>query len=141
MIEAFEKLDFLHVIRAVNPGIENVARFERRFVWSDVMEKLDLDVSHLFDALIILQVSDETKFHKLLSSLPNEVGRHFRVSRVYVYDGEESQGLADNDHADTFDLTLSIHPARMTDQVSTRVAFDQYFNEIRGVAEKFAQNG
>ena len=106
MIEAFKKLDFLRVLRAVNPGIENVARFERRY--SDIMQSLDQDVSHLFDALIVLEISDEAKFHELLSSLPNTGDRNFRVSRVYIYAGEQNEGLADKV---VFDLKLSIHPA------------------------------
>jgi hypothetical protein len=72
MIEAFRNLNFLNVVRAVNVGVENVARFERRYVWSDIMESLDQDITNLFDALIILEVSDEAKFHRLLSPLSSK---------------------------------------------------------------------
>ena len=139
MIKSFDKVEFLTVVRGVNAGIEAVHRFERRYVWSDIMESLgeSTDASHLFDALIIMNVKDEGRFHELLSLLPNDEGCHFRVSRVYMYLPE--QGLVDEDEPHLFDLKLSIHPRLMSDQVSARKAFDNYFDEIRRVVEEFAQ--
>jgi hypothetical protein len=139
MVEAFRKLDFVKLVGAINAGIEAVARFERRYVWSDIIEGLDQNALHLFDALIILEVSDESRFHDLLSTLPNDVGSHFRVSRVYIYSGKEDEGLAHKDDAYMFDLKLSIHPSLMNDQASTRKAFDSYFDAIRSAIEKFAK--
>jgi hypothetical protein len=137
MIEAFRKLDFLQVVRAVNAGVENVARFERRYVWSDVFESLGQDVTQLLHALIVLNVSDESKFHNLLSALPNDADFHFRVSRVYDYSGQKNEGLADQNSAHTFDLMLSIRPAIMSDQVSARKSFDSYFAAIRSTIQNF----
>jgi hypothetical protein len=137
MLKSFQKLDFLTGVQGVNAGLEEVHRFERRYVWSDIIESLvgTTSVSHLFDAQIIMNVKDETRFHKLLSLLPNEVDCHFRVSRVYMYVGD--QGLIEEDKPHLFDLKLSIHPGLMSDQVTARKAFDSYFEEIRKVVDEF----
>lgn len=137
LVETFRKVSFVKVIRAVNAGIESVARLERRYVWRDVLQKLDQDVSHLFDALIILDVADEEKFHDLLSTLPIGVEYHFRVSRVYVYSGDPDDGLGKADDSSLFDLKLTIHPILMTDQFATRQAFDRYFVAIRDAIDAF----
>lgn len=117
MVKAFEKLPFLRIIRSVNAGIESVPKFERRYAWSDIIKTIGADVTHLFDALLIIEVEDESQFHSLLSVLPNTVVHHFRVSRVYVYSGKKDEGLADKDDATMFDLKLSVHPIAIVDQL------------------------
>jgi hypothetical protein len=143
MIGAFHKCDFLRIVRAINPGVENLARFERRYAWADIMsdvtESADQDVTHLLDALITLVVSDESKFHDLLSTLPNSFGCHFRLGRVYIYAGEQDDGLADNNDSNMFDLKFSIDPQNMADQVAARKAFDRYFDAIRHAILNFAE--
>ena len=134
LLEAFTKLPFVRVVRGINAGVEDVHKFERRFVWSDLMDHIVADVMHLFDTLLILEVNDEKLFHDLLSLLPNDVNQHFRVARVYMYLPE--RGLSD-DGPPIYDLRLSIHPAFMRDEVSTRSAFNTYFDLIRGIVETF----
>ena len=134
LVGAFEKLSFLKVIRGTNAGIEYVHKFERRFVWSDIIRDINGEVTHLFDALLILEVTDEAHFHNLLTRLPNDVDQHFRVARVYVYLPE--RGLS-NDGPPMYDLQLSVHPILLNDQVTARRAFDEYFCAIREVVEGF----
>lgn len=135
MVLSFRKLDFVTVMRAANVQIEHVHRFERRFVWTDIVEELGIDVAHLFDALLVLRTSDEARLHKLLLELPIDIDGHFRISRVYVY--VPGRSLAEKDEI-IYDLKLSLHPHLITNRIATRAAFDSYFDQVRDAVEKFA---
>jgi hypothetical protein len=132
MIEAFKRLPFLRVMRGINVCVENVHRFERRYSWSDIVNDIGVNPSYLFDAKVIFSVDDEKEFHKLLSILPIGMDKHFRVARVYVY--MPDLGLSDEV---IYDLTLSLHPADMTNQATIRREFNKYFEEISATVGAF----
>jgi Restriction endonuclease len=133
MVEAFERLPYLRVSRAVNAGPEQIHRLARRFNWSDVIKELGIDVDNLFSALLILDVSDDAKFHALMARLPNDVDRHFRLARAYIYLPDTGRDTSEDEYI--YDLRFTLHPAVMTNQQSTRMAFNSYFDAIRTAIE------
>jgi len=133
MTEAFRKLPYLRVLRAVNCNLESLPRFERRYNWSDLISELDVDIDNIFTATLILEVDDIDRFFKLLAKLPNDVDRHFRATRVYVFLPEKGLDSGPDEHL--FDLHLSLHPVMITDQRSSRTEFNTYFDEIRVIVE------
>ncbi|HWK67617.1 MAG TPA: restriction endonuclease [Rhizobiaceae bacterium] len=132
MVETLSKLPFMRVIRAVNAHIEDIHRFSRRFNWQDIIFELHVDVESLFNALLILDVSDDDAFHRFMSRFPNESGSHFRLGRVALY--LPDRGQVDKE-AHMYDLRLSVFPTEMANQWMARNAFNDYFRKVTSIAE------
>lgn len=131
MVDAFRRVPFLKLLRAANACPELVVRLERRFDWSDLTQEIDFEGDNVFTASLVITVWDVEQFFKLLEKLPNDVGRHFRVSRVYVFLPES--GLDTSEDENLFDLRLMLHPMEAQDQRSTRAAFNKYFTDITSI--------
>lgn len=132
MVEALSKLPFMRVARAVNAHIEDAHRFSRRFNWQDIVFELRVEAESLFNAYMILDVSDDDAFHRFMARFPNDFGAHFRLGRVALY-------LPDQGHVDKedyiYDLRLSIFPTEMANQWDARKAFNDYYLRIAAAAE------
>lgn len=133
MVDSVKLLPYLRVIRAVNCNVEVLWRMERRFDWSDLLKEFDADTDNIFTATLTLGVRDQAKFFDLLKKLPNEINRHFRVSKVFVFLPDTV--LATDDGELIFDLRLMIHPALMSNQRAIRAEFIAYFDSIKQVID------
>lgn len=134
MVEQFERVPFVEVMRGINAGIEHVHKFSRRFVWSDLIFSDDIVAENLFSAKLILRVSDEAKLHNLLARIPIDVEKHFRIGKVELYFPEEGRIV---EKEPIYDLHLSIHPTLLSDRYAAREAFDEYFREIAAAIKKY----
>jgi hypothetical protein len=139
MADAFRQLKYLHVMRAVNCNLEALPRFEQRYDWSDLLQEFDIESDNIFTATVILDVFDINRFFNLLSKLPNDVDYHFRATRVYIFLPEKGLVSAEDEHI--FDLHISIHPALLTDQRTSRARFNSYFDRIRAIIDEETSAG
>jgi hypothetical protein len=94
----------------------------------------DVDVENFLTASLILDIKDQAKFFHLLSRIPNDVERHFRASRVYVF--VPGKGLDSDPNEFLFDVRLRIDPVDLTNERTARKAFNAYFDDIRKVIER-----
>lgn len=131
LVELFKKLSFVKVMRYANSNPESVNKLERRFNWSDVMDRLGVDIQNLFSALVVIEVIDESKFHELISKFQNDFHHHFRLGRVSAYLGD--RGVNNSRSNPIYDLHLQVHPVLMTNQMKARREFNAYFDAIRTV--------
>lgn len=134
MADAFKRVPFLAVVRSINASCESVVKLERRFDWSDLADELDFQFDNVFTATLTLDVEDVNAFFSLLEKLPNDVMRHFRASRVYIFLPET--GLNTGEDEFLFDVRFTLHPAVTKSQRSTRIAFNEYFAEITAILEQ-----
>lgn len=126
-ISKLEKMDFLTVMRAVNCSPECISKLQRRFVWTDIIDNLKVDPENLLSATVTMSVSDNTKFHEMVSHFPQGDGGVFRLSRVYVYTFD---GLDFDEDEYVYDLCISILPPELTNEYQSRKVFDEYFTKI-----------
>ncbi|MCC5605177.1 restriction endonuclease [Nostoc favosum] len=134
MVAAIIRLEYLTLKRAVNCNPEILPKMERRFVWSGLLRELDTDSNNIFTAKLVVDVHDKEKFFDLLSRIPNDAGRGFRASHVYIFLPEA--GLSTPPGELLFDVILFIHPERISNQRSVRNEFNAYFAEITDIIER-----
>ena len=126
-----KKIPYARLLSARNCAPEVLTKFEKRFVWTDVLDHLNVNPDNILTATLIFRVTDQNKFLELLSRIPNSVNRHFRVSRVFVF--MPGEGHRDEPDETIFDLRLMLHPMTMTNERAIRKAFNSYFDEIAAV--------
>jgi Restriction endonuclease len=137
MVESIKKLPFVALMRASNARPEDVHRFERRFAWPDLAFELDIDIENLFMARLILRVTDDALWHKLLAQLPISIEAHFRPARAEIY---TPSGRIHEGEEPIYDVTLSVLPILMTDRWVARKTFNDYFDAIRKAVEQFSSD-
>lgn len=130
----FSELDFLHIIRAVNAGIEDLDKFHAKRKWSDLIFEMDIQTDRFFSAWFLFEAKDDKKFHQLVSMLPQHVLYSFRLTKPYIYipdkNGSSSKLSQDDSTDNLYELTLSLHPAELGNKFIAREKLNEYFELI-----------
>jgi hypothetical protein len=139
-VGALRSVHNLRLLRSENARIEDLTRFNLRKNWSSVIEDIGLETDRFFSALFLIEPKREDEFMKLVSFFPQSVFNHFRLTRVYVFvpsdEGEGSERSSVEDES-LFELTLSIHPGAITDMVTGRSLFNDYFSALADAVDAY----
>jgi hypothetical protein len=132
-LTALRALPFIKMANGSNASAEYLHRFERRRKWNDILGDIGWSGTNFFDVKLTIAVSDETAFHKLLATFPQEIEAHFRLAKAIIYlpGGERS------DDDSVFDLTLSVHPAIPNNQWEFRAEMDAYLARLKSAVLSF----
>ncbi len=142
--DSFEKLNtkisslpFVRLVRSCNAQIEDLDKFNLLRDWSELIADLDFETDRFFSAWFLIKTDNETEFHKLISYFPQGIDRHFRLNKAYIY-VPDSSGRSELDHEDgLYELTLSIHPAIVTNKFMGRKELNEYFLQITDSVSSF----
>jgi hypothetical protein len=132
----FSELSFLHLMRASNARMEDLDKFHLQRNWSDLIFSLDIDTNRFFSAWFLFDVKNVDKFHQLISYIPQHVLYNFRLTKAYIYmPGDDDRSRLDSGEDEyMFELTMSIHPAELSNKFAAREKLNEYFElAIRGV--------
>lgn len=136
LVEKFKELDFLRLIRSTNARLEDLDKFHLQRNWADLISTLDIDTDRFFSAWFLFEVKDVSRFHKLISCIPQHILYSFRLTRAYIYvpdDNDRSKLDSDEDEY-LFELTMSIHPAELSNKFTSREKLNEYFAlAIKGI--------
>jgi hypothetical protein len=138
MLRAFAQLPFLSVIWGCNVQVEEIRKFERRFVWSSIMQSDNVSVDHMFNASILITVLDKQKFFRLMKEVPQLVEKHFRVSKRFTF--LPDTGLSEDDD-DIYEITFDLHPILLESEHSIRREFNGYFEQIEIALNAYVNSG
>lgn len=130
--EKFKELDFCRLMRSSNARLEDLDKFHLQRNWSELMSSLDIETDRFFSAWFIFDVSNVDRFHELVSYIPQYVLYNFRLTRAYIYLPEsDNRSVLDSDDDEyIFELTLSIHPAELSNKFIAREKLNEYFDLI-----------
>ncbi|MFM0433719.1 restriction endonuclease [Paraburkholderia aspalathi] len=133
-------LSFVKSVRGVNAQLENIDKFHARRDWQSVISKYELYEDRFFSVWFFLVVADEEAFHKMLSTFPLGFEAHFRVAKLCLYlpndDDTGSERMADGVNA-SYDLTISMDLARVTDAFSGRSTLNAYLSRLSDAVEAY----
>jgi hypothetical protein len=138
MLKAFAQLPFLSVIWGRNVQVEDIRKFERRFVWSSIMQNGNVSVDHMFNASILITVLDKQKFFRLMKEVPQLVEKHFRVSKRFTF--LPDTGLSEDDD-EIYEITFDLHPVLLESEHSIRTEFNSYFEQIEVALNAYVNSG
>ena len=85
MVESLDSLPFLKVMNSWNAQPEQLHRFSRRRIWTDILQDINWKKGNFFDAQLRLAVSDEEQFHNFIKKIPQDIGSHFDLAKAYIY--------------------------------------------------------
>lgn len=124
--DAISNVAGITVIRAVNSNIEEIDRFYRQFNWSDIIAGLDIEPDLFFSARFYLVAERDRALLDLASYFPTGVDAHFRLTRAYIF--APVTGYIDDEAV--YELTISVHPALVSNKYDAREYLNRYFDEI-----------
>jgi hypothetical protein len=131
LVQKLSEIQFLRIIRSCNARMEDLDRFHRQRNWSELLESMDLEIDRFFSAWFLFEVEDEEKFHKFITFIPQDIGFHFRLTKPYIYLPNDNGGCEfSEDDRDLYELTLSLHPAELTDKHTAREKLNSYYERI-----------
>lgn len=141
LVKKFKEFDFIRLATSSNAYIEELEKFHFRRNWAELFEGLNLQSDRFLSAWFLFEVYDESKFHKLVSYIPNDFPNVFRLSKSYVYvpDGER-RSLWDEEEDNIFELTLKVPPCVAYDKVMTREKLNEYFELVVKGLELFKED-
>ena len=135
LCEALSLVPNIRVARAVNSSIEHLDKFCFLRNWYEIIKDLNIENDRFFSAWFFIEVYDEKEFINLINKLPFGVEAHFRLTKFYIvtpagYDGDE-----DN----LFEITISIHPAFVTNKFVGRDLLNKYFEELTQAIHEYVE--
>lgn len=143
LVASLNQLSFLKIVRSCNAQIEDLDRFHIRRNWSEVIEKLELEQDRFFSAWFLLSVNDDEKFHELITFFPQEIEKHFRLTKPYIYipaDGREGCVCDDGYFSESlYELTVSIHPSCIGNKITGRSLLNEYFLAISQAVDSYVK--
>ncbi|THT95305.1 restriction endonuclease [Lampropedia puyangensis] len=143
LVAKFSEIGFLRLVRASNARVEDLDKFHLQRSWSDLISSLDIDTDRFFSAWFLFDVQSVDKLHQLISYIPQHVLYSFRLTRAYIYlpeDNDRSRLDSDEDEY-LFELTMSIHPAELSNKFTAREKLNEYFElAIQGIGAFQANN-
>lgn len=129
MVNAFSKLDYVHIVRVINSSIEHIDKFYHPFNWSKVLTDISIEPDLFFSARILFTSTNFEDLTSLISKFPLGINEYFKLSKRYVFLPES--GLQEDE--DLYELTFSIHPALIKNKIDARSRLDKYFEEITNI--------
>jgi len=126
-------LPFLKIVRSCNARIEDLDRFHLKRNWSEIIEDLKLETDRFFSAWFLFNVENEAELHRLITFIPQQIERSFRLSRACIYIPSDDHKRSIRDAAPDeylYELTLSIHPSSIGNKISGRNLLNDYFLEV-----------
>lgn len=142
LVEKFEMLDFLKLLRASNARMEYIDKFHLQRNWADLISSLDIETDRFFSSWFLFDVTDVQRFHKMISYIPQHVLYSFRLTRAYIYLPSENDRSELNTSEDEylFELTMSIHPAELSNKFTAREKLNEYMELTAGRIGAFLAN-
>lgn len=133
MLEKINALPFVNVLNAWNAQPEELHRFARRRIWTDIMADLDWKRGNFFDAHLRLSVSEEQSFHDFIRTIPQDIGSHFDLARAFIY----MPGGELIDDGAVYNLDLSVSLVGSDNELKARRCLNEYFDQIAEAADNF----
>lgn len=132
LLKELEEVSFIKLVRKCNSYIECLDRFYVQKNWSEIIEELGIENDRFFSAWFLIKVTDDDAFHDLVSHFPQEIDKHFRLTRAIVYlpDDKPKRSVRSKDSDLLYELTLSIHPSIVGNKVTGRSFLNEYFEEL-----------
>ncbi len=129
LVKEFQAVDFLRLMRSTNARVEDLDKFHLQRNWAKLISSLDIDTDRFFSAWFLFDVADEVKFHELVSYIPQEILYSFRLTRAYIYvpEDDDRSRLDSSKREHLFELTMSIHPAELSNKFTAREKLNEYF--------------
>lgn len=130
LVDKFNNLPFLKIIRSSNARIEDLDRFYLKRNWSEIIEDLELETDRFFSAWFLFEVEDEDELHHLMTFIPQGIEKSFRLTKacIYIPSDDFKGSIRDDDPNEClYELTLSIHPSCIGNKVSGRNLLNDYF--------------
>lgn len=136
LVEKFKEFDFYKIMRSTNARLEDLDKFHLQRNWADLISTLDIETDRFFSAWFLFNVKDVPRFHQLISYIPQDILYSFRLTRAYIYvpeDNDRSRLDSDEDEY-LFELTMSVHPAQLSNKFTARERLNEYFAmAIKGI--------
>ena len=137
LVSAFDKLDFVKILRAINANIENLSYFSDNFSWDDIIQHSDCNIENFFSTVIRFKCYDFDKLINLLNTFPTSVDQHFELEQHHIFLPDEGY---DSDEDSLYSLMIRVHPCVGSSKFQFRLLLNKYMNEIADKINLFFNN-
>lgn len=128
LIEAFNSLKFVSLIRGINSNIEYLDQFHSQFYWNDIIDNMQLNPDLFFSSRIIFDCDDIKELTVLISQFPNSVECRVDFSQRH---------LPPNYDESVYELTFSLHPYNVKNKVVGRKLLNELFKECTEIINSY----